>query len=316
MNTLVVQNAPAKLGDDIAHWVNSLDAATNLDKRETRVYRLQVQKAAAIAQILSRLYRDMNRIRVQYERRFKVPSMNRQLADNPKNKHRVTDLHFSFTGKIVDELERAFLRSWHSIQGKQELVAFEPANPNLTQAKIWSRLVLDGPNEYLDRLNDLLVGIISTARKRVWIMTPYFLPGADIVSALVGASLRGVDVKILLPEKSNIFLVNWATQKILPYFVEKDISIYFQPPPFIHTRALIIDNNYSLIGSANFDARSLRLNFELGVEVFDPVLNSQLSSYFEAKLNNASLVTEHKTKAIPLPLRMRNAVAWLFSPYL
>lgn len=241
---------------------------------------------------------------------------NRQLADNLENKHRVLDLHFRFTGKIVDELERAFLRDWHSSHSKEEIVAFEPANPNLTQAEVWCRLVLDGPNEHLDRLNDLLIGIISTARKRVWIMTPYFLPGADIVSALVAARLRGVDVKILLPAKSNIFMVNWATRNTLPYFIEKDISLYFQPPPFVHTKALIIDDNYSLIGSANLDARSLRLNFELGVEVFDPVLNEQLSSYFDTKLSRATLLTRQQTTAVSLPLRIRNAIAWLFSPYL
>jgi cardiolipin synthase len=240
----------------------------------------------------------------------------RQLAKAKDNKHRVVDLHFQITGKIVDELERTFLRDWHSTYGKKDLVAFKPTNPNLTQADIWCRLVLDGPNEHLDRLNDLLIGIISAAKKRVWIMTPYFLPRTDIVSSLVGAKLRGVDVKILLPEKSNIFMVNWATQNILPYFIEKDINIYFQPAPFIHTKALIIDDNYSLIGSANLDERSLRLNFELGVEVFDPLLNSQLSNYFEKKLANAQLITKQQANSNSLPKRVRNAIAWLFSPYL
>ncbi|MBL4820458.1 MAG: PLDc N-terminal domain-containing protein [Gammaproteobacteria bacterium] len=241
---------------------------------------------------------------------------NRQLASNMNNPHRVIDLHFSFTGKIVDELERAFLRDWHSSHGKKELTAFKPVNANLTQAKIWTRLVLDGPNEHLDRLNDLLVGIISTARERVWIMTPYFLPGVEIVSALVGARLRGVDVKILLPARNNIFLIHWASQKILPYFIEKNISVYFQPPPFIHTKALIIDHNYSLVGSANLDARSLRLNFELGLEIFDPVLNAQLAAYFKPKIENSLLVTDQQLRAISLPVRIRNGIAWLFSPYL
>lgn len=242
---------------------------------------------------------------------------NRQLADNADSRHRTTDLHFRFTGKIVDELERAFLRDWYSSRGHmRELYPFQPANPNLASAPIWTRLVLDGPNEHLDRLNDLLVGIISAAKERVWIMTPYFLPGPDIAAALVGARLRGVDVKIVLPSRNNIILVHWASQNILPYYIEKDIAVYFQPPPFVHTKALIIDRCYSLVGSTNLDARSLRLNFELGVEVFDRVLNQQLADYIEHKITSSTRITEAATKAISLPARIRNAAAWLFSPYL
>lgn len=240
----------------------------------------------------------------------------RQLASQNTNPGRVTDLHFKFTGKIVDELERAFLRDWYHAAGKTNMQAFEPANENPSRSEVWTRLVLDGPNEYLDRLNDLLVGIISTARQRVWIMTPYFLPGPDIVAALVGARLRGVDVKIVLPSKNNIFLVHWASQNIMPYYLEKDIAVYFQPAPFAHTKALIIDDNYSLIGSANLDARSLRLNFELGVEIFDRKLNSQLGRHIENRIRVSTRLTEKQLKSVSLPVRVRNAMAWLFSPYL
>jgi len=240
----------------------------------------------------------------------------RHMAAKTGNKHRVSDLHFRFTGKIVDELERAFLRDWYSCRNRREIISFNPANPNLQSADTWGRLVLDGPNEHLDRLNDLLVGIISAAKNRVWIMTPYFLPGQDIVAAILGARLRGIDVKILLPARNNIFLVHWAHQKILPYFLEKDIAVYFQPPPFIHTKALIIDENYSLIGSANMDARSLRLNFELGLEVFDKPLNQQLEAYFQEKITVAQQLNIDELKIVRLPQRIRNALAWLFSPYL
>jgi len=240
----------------------------------------------------------------------------RQLAGTSDNRSRVTDLHFRFTGKIVDELERAFARDWRYAHGKPDLPDFQPVNENPTRAAIWTRLVLDGPNEHLDRLNDLLVGIISAARSRVWIMTPYFLPGPDIVAALLGARLRGVDVKIILPSKNNIFLVHWANQNILPYFLSKGIAVYFQPPPFAHSKAMVIDDNYSLIGSANMDARSLRLNFELGIEIFDPVLNDRLATYLEGNISKSEAVKEEHMKAISFPARVRNAIAWLFSPYL
>lgn len=241
---------------------------------------------------------------------------NRHLMTNPSEKHRVPDLHFCLTGKVVDELERAFLRDWVFCRGHKDTPAFEPANENRQEAPIWTRVIMDGPNEYLDRLNHLLIGIISTAETRVWIMTPYFLPGPDIVAALVGAKLRGVDIKILLPARNNIFMVHWAMQKILPYFVKKSIDVRLQPGSFIHTKALIIDRDYALIGSANLDARSLRLNFELNLEVFSEKVNQELTRYFEKKLETSEPVTEQALKAVPLIKQIRNALAWLFSPYL
>ncbi len=241
---------------------------------------------------------------------------NRHFVNNANNRHPVVDLHFQFTGKTVDELERAFLRDWYYCRQHKDDVPFSPENENLSKAPIWTRIVLDGPNEYFDKLNDLLVGIISAAKIRVLIMTPYFLPDPDIIAALVGARLRGVEVKVVLPEKNNIFMVHWAMQNILAYFLEKDIDVFFQPAPFVHTKLLLIDDGYSLIGSANMDARSLRLNFELVVEVFDRGLNSQLSSYFHSSLAKARKVSTEQLKAIPFLTRVRNAAAWLFSPYL
>jgi cardiolipin synthase len=239
----------------------------------------------------------------------------RHLVNRPSG-HRVQDLHFRLTGKVVDELERAFLHDWYYCIGRKKTEPFKPSNENLTESDIWTRVVMDGPNEYIDRLNDLIVGVTSTATRRVWIMTPYFLPGSDIVSALVGARLRGVDVKILLPSENNIFLVHWAMQNNLLYFMEKDIEIYFQPGPFVHTKILLIDDIYSLVGSANWDARSLRLNFELGLEVFDRGLNRHLATHFQNSLARATRVTSEQLAASTLPLRIRNALAWLFSPYL
>jgi len=227
----------------------------------------------------------------------------------------VSDLHFQFKGKVVDELERAFLGDWHYCRPKSSS-AFIPENENRTKSAIWTRLVLDGPNEYLDRLNDLIVGVISAARSRVWIMTPYFLPGSDIISALVGARLRGVDVKILLPEKSNIFLVNWAARNTFSYFIEKEIEIYCQPAPFAHAKLLLIDDNYALIGSANLDSRSLRLNFELGLEIFSNPVNQKLAEYFQPRIRAATQVNLAQLQAVSKLSRIRNALAWLFSPYL
>src|SRR5690606_11951946 len=139
----------------------------------------------------------------------------------------------------------------------------------------------------------------------------------DLVGALMAASLRGVDVQILLSGHNNIKPAHWASQNILRQLLnKKDIHVYYQPPPFIHSKLLLIDDVYTLIGSANMDPRSLRLNYELGVELFSTEISSQLSAYFTGKRENAVRVTREDIERRSLPARIRDSIFWLFSPYL
>jgi len=240
----------------------------------------------------------------------------RHLAARSESAHRVLDVHFRLRGRIVDELEWAFRRDWHYCHETRELRPFTHNNPPRAEAPVWSRLVLDGPNKSLDRLNDLMIGVISAAQERVWIMTPYFLPQLDLIGALIGAHLRGVDVQILLPGENNIKPAHWASRNILRQVLANDIPIHYQPPPFVHSKLLLIDAQYSLIGSANWDPRSLRLNYELAVELFSAQVNSQLATYFEGRLALSSPVTADEIARRPLLEQLRDSLAWLFSPYL
>ena len=234
-------------------------------------------------------------------------------ADNPEC---ARDLHFRFTGKIVDDLERAFLKDWNHCSGVARRATFTPSNSNRTESAIWTRLILDGPNENLDKMNELLVGVLALARERIWIMTPYFLPGLDLIGALVAARLRGVDVRILLPQRTNVHLAHWAAQHNLRHILARDLAVYLQPAPFIHTKALLIDDEYTLVGSSNLNPRSLRLNFELGVEIFNRELAAEMDHYFQDRLAAAIRLNHEMLQSLPAWMRIRNAAAWLFSPYL
>lgn len=240
----------------------------------------------------------------------------RHNINKPNNPKCARDLHFRLTGKIVDDLERAFLRDWYHRVDDLHEAEFSPSNESRSESAIWTRLILDGPNEHLDKLNEVLLGVFSAAQKQIWIMTPYFLPGPVLIGALQAASLRGVDVRIFLPERTNIHLAHYAAQHTLPHLLDKDLTIYLQPPPFIHTKAILVDDCYSLIGSANLDPRSLRLNFELGVEVFSHEFASRIADYFDVCQKSARRITSENSVTLSLPIRIRNAVAWLFSPYL
>lgn len=175
---------------------------------------------------------------------------------------------------------------------------------------------MDGPNFDEDSLKSLLTGIISAATSTIKIMTPYFLPPRTLLSALQSARYRGVEVEILLPGRNNLPFVHWATRHILDDLLRAGIRISFQPPPFCHTKLLLVDGCYVHLGSANLDMRSLRLNFELTLEVLDQHLAIQLTRHFDSIMARSRPVTRRELRGRALPTRLRDAFFWLFSPYL
>jgi len=240
----------------------------------------------------------------------------RHLSERIIRRDRAMDIHFRLRGRIVDELEWAFRRDWHYCKGTRHLGPYQHCNRSHADAPAWSRLILDGPNKDVDRINDLILGVVSAARHKVWIMTPYFLPTRDLIGALHAAYLRGVDVQILLPGYNNIKPAHWAARNFLRQILKYDIDVFYQPPPFVHSKLLLIDDQYALIGSANLDPRSLRLNYELGVELFSHEVNAQLSLYFSARRQQARRITREEIEQRSVPERLRDSIAWLFSPYL
>lgn len=130
------------------------------------------------------------------------------------------------------------------------------------------------------------------------------------------AALRGVKVDVILPEKNDIRFVHWATRNMLWELLEYGADIYYQPAPFAHTKLILVDDQYIQVGSANIDSRSLRLNFELNVEIYDQVLAVNLKEYFEELRGRCRKVTLTELDGRPLIQRLRDAFAWLFSSYL
>lgn len=238
------------------------------------------------------------------------------LADAKDNSHSVRDIHFSLTGQIIDELEWSFWKDWHYCIGDHNTPSFEPQHELNPESDIWTRLIMDGPNKDLDKLSHLIVGQVSAATKRICIMTPYFLPALDLVGALIAAELRGVEVTVLLPRNNNIKLADWASRNSIRELLEAGVDIRYIEGTFVHSKLLLIDDKYSLIGTANIDPRSLRLNYELGVEVFSAAFNQRLREYFSRFCQDATPCTIAQLDSRSLPVRLRDALAWLFSPYL
>src|SRR5690606_19136730 len=170
--------------------------------------------------------------------------------------------------------------------------------------------------ESLYRIAMTLLGVISAARRRIRILTPYFLPHRELTGALQAAAIRGVRVEILLPEKSNLPYVDWASRHQLWEFLKWGVQVRLDPPPFAHSKALLVDDEYVMAGSANLDARSLRLNFEVGVEMFDVKFAADVHEYFDANWARARPLTLDDVDRRSLPARLRDGFFWLFSGYL
>jgi cardiolipin synthase len=228
-------------------------------------------------------------------------------------KKRIADVHFRLQGPIVTQMTQVFLEDWRFCSGELP-AAGEPAPEDTSGALC--RVIVDGPNEDLDKLATILTGAIHTARQSIRIMTPYFLPSREMISALQIAALRGVEIIIILPAGNNLPFVHWATRSMLWEFLQYGIKIYYQPPPFAHTKLFITDNQYVHIGSANLDPRSLRLNFEFAVEICDEAFGASLLDFFEQIRQKSTALSLQELDSRPLPWKIRDALAWIFSPYL
>lgn len=237
----------------------------------------------------------------------------RHLADNLQNPGRVIDTHFRIKGPVVAQMEKAFLEDWGFATG-------EYTNPTRGSYKqegdAICRTIIDGPNEDPEKLTFVLAGAISSARKSVLIMTPYFLPSREIVGALQTSALRGVEVNVVLPVKNNLPFMKWAASNFLWKLAQWGVKIFFQPPPFVHSKLLVVDDYYTHIGSANFDPRSLRLNFELNIEIFDEKFANTVSKHIRNCIKRSGEITLTDLDQRNLAIKLRDAFAWIFSPYL
>jgi cardiolipin synthase len=224
----------------------------------------------------------------------------------------MSDMHFLLQGPIVLQLAQTFAEDWSF--AAQETLAAPGLQPPLGECTC--RVITGGPDGDLDKLLLVMLGALASARHRVQIMTPYFIPPPELVAALEATALRGVDVSLVLPERSNLRYVDWATQHWLPALIARGVRVHLQKPPFSHAKLFVVDGEYAHIGSVNVDTRSLRLNFEITVEVYDAVFCGQLAALIERHELASPALTQETLPDRSAVQRVRDALCWLVSPYL
>lgn len=236
------------------------------------------------------------------------------LKENPKDP--IQDVTFEVKGPVIYQMARLFEEDW-IFSGKQP---FLPASarcpkdtgcPGVTPA----RIIPDGPDGDYGKIERLSLGALACAQKTASIVTPYFLPENNILSALETAALRGVKVEIILPQKSNIFGMDWAMQANFRRLLSKGIKIYRAAPPFDHSKLFLVDDVWLFAGSANWDVRSFKLNFESNMECFDPALAKKVRDIIEHKKKRSVPVPYERHLRPPLLRTLRDNAFRLLTPY-
>ena len=241
-----------------------------------------------------------------------------RLSENPS--HPVRDLHFRIEGPVTSQLLQVFVEDWAFATG--ERLTGPAWDADLSAAAdgddgVLARGVRYGPDDPdVGRIRLVLAGALAAAQRSVRVMTPYFLPDDAVCQALDVAAMRGVEVDIVLPGENNLAMVNWASTAMLWQVLQRGCRVWKTPPPFDHSKLMVVDRTWTLLGSGNWDERSMRLNFEFNVEAYHRGLAERLDDMIAERIAVSRPVTLEEVDGRRLPARLRDGVARLFSPYL
>lgn len=184
----------------------------------------------------------------------------------------IQDYHFDIRGPIVHELQYVFLRDWYFMteESPRRLLTRATFAPVAATGTIPIQAVQSGPTEdEKESLTETIFLLLVSARRRIFAATPYFVPTPDILRAFTSAALRGIDVRLVVPMKNNHIYAGLAGHARYETLLDAGVRIFERHPPFLHAKALCVDDTVSLVGTANLDVRSLRLNYETNLVVYD-----------------------------------------------
>ena len=224
------------------------------------------------------------------------------------------DTHVEIYGPAVIGIQLAFLEDWFWMTGRIPEVSIEPVCADDADQRV---LVLpSGPADVLDTCSLLFTQLINSARRRLWIVSPYFVPDDAVISALQLAALRGVDVRVMLPERADHLLVHLAKFSYLEEALPLGIRFYCYHAGFLHQKAILVDENITGIGTANLDNRSFRLNFEITLLFVDRECVAAVEDMLQADFALCREMSLDEIQQRPFWFRLATRIARLFSPIL
>ncbi|MBD0415171.1 phospholipase D-like domain-containing protein [Oryzicola mucosus] len=232
--------------------------------------------------------------------------------------HVARDTHFKLSGPIVADLFSIAAYDWRFttkevLAGHSWHIETPEQGPD---APILMRAVPSGPDSSLETNHKMLIGAFSTARKSIRIMSPYFLPDRELISALITAGRKGVEIDIVVPAANNLVLVDRAMTAQFDQVLKNYCRVWRAEGSFNHSKLLAIDETWAYVGSSNLDARSLRLNFEVDLEVLDADFASSIHGRIGEAMETSRAVTLESLRSRPFLVRLVDKFLWLGSPYL
>ncbi|MBB3189164.1 cardiolipin synthase [Halomonas cerina] len=233
------------------------------------------------------------------------------LGQHPRHGH-WRDTHMKLIGPSVLGLQEAFWEDWHWATGEMITLTWTPqASPAKNQNVV---IVPSGPADRLETASLLVQHAIHSARERLWVTSPYFVPDRSVQDALRLAAMRGVDVRIMMPERPDHLLVFLSAFSFLPDMLRAGVKVYRYQPGFLHQKVILIDDDAASVGTVNLDNRSFRLNFEITAVVPDRAFAAQVHAMLERDFAACRQVSLEELTSRPLWRKLVSRAAYLFSP--
>ncbi len=224
------------------------------------------------------------------------------------------DTHCRIEGPAVTGLQLTWLEDWNWASDECPNLDWEPQNNTAGEDRVL--MLPTGPADDWETCTLFFLNCINNARNRLWICSPYFVPDFQIMNALQLAALRGVDVRIMIPEKSDSKLIGLAAYSYLVQACKSGVGIYRYQPGFMHQKVVLVDDRYAAVGTANLDNRSMRLNFEITAVTTAPHFINSVESMLEDDLDNCRLMTERDYKDRSILFRLTCRAIRLLAPLL
>lgn len=230
----------------------------------------------------------------------------------------IRDYHFETAGPIVQELQYTFLRDWYFItQESPEALLTSQHFPHAEHTgTVTGRLINTGPSDTNNTATETFFNSIILAKKQILAVTPYFVPPEDILRALRSAALRGVDVRLVVPKENNHRYVGYASRALYEDLLLAGVRIFERRPPFMHAKALVVDGEFALVGTANLDVRSLNLNYETFLAVYSPGFADTMKCIIHEDIDCSDEILLADWRKRPLHRRLLENLAALMAPVL
>ncbi|OIJ10435.1 cardiolipin synthase [Anaerobacillus alkalilacustris] len=227
------------------------------------------------------------------------------------------DTHLFVKGEAVRSLQLIFLRDWYYMT-KETLLMQSYLAPNLPNEERLGgvQMIASGPDTRWEVIKKLFFSMITSAKKSIWIASPYFIPDEDILSALKIAALSGVDVRILVPNRPDKKIVFYASRSYFPELLEAGVKVYEYNRGFMHSKILIVDSEIASIGTANMDMRSFHLNFEVNAFLYKTKSVHTLVSDYIYDMEHSTIISYEQFQKRSILKRIVESTSRLLSPML